>query len=75
MAPNVGLGSQGPVERGWSLWLTSVLAVVLAGFFVCARIGQRFLKKNGMGMDDYLIIASLISSVILTLTECQGEFI
>ncbi|USP79802.1 uncharacterized protein yc1106_07076 [Curvularia clavata] len=72
MAPNVGLGSQGPVERGWGLWLTSVLAVVLAGFFVGARITQRFLKKNGMGMDDYLIIAALFASVLLTVTECQA---
>ena len=75
MAPNVGLGSQGPLERGWGLWLTSVLAVVLAGFFVAARITQRFLKKNGLGMDDYLIIAALLASVLLTITECQGEFI
>ncbi|EUC28505.1 hypothetical protein COCCADRAFT_9127 [Bipolaris zeicola 26-R-13] len=72
MAPNVGLGSQGPVERGWGLWLTSVLAVVLAGFFVGARIVQRFIKKSGLGIDDYLIIAALFSSILLTVTECQA---
>lgn len=75
MAPNVGLGSQGPVERGWGLWLTSVLAVVLAGFFVGARIVQRFIKKSGLGIDDYLIIAALFSSILLTVTECQGRLI
>ncbi|EOA85996.1 uncharacterized protein SETTUDRAFT_48000 [Exserohilum turcica Et28A] len=72
MSPNVGLGSQGPVERGWSLWLTSVLAVILAGLFVCARLAQRFMKRSGLGVDDYLILAALACSVLLTLTECQA---
>lgn len=74
MAPNVGLGSHGQVQRGWGLWLTSVLAVVIAGFFVAARLAQRFAKKSGIGLDDYMIIAALVSSVLLTVTECQGIF-
>jgi hypothetical protein len=73
MVPNVGLGTQG-VQRGWGLWLTSVLAVVIAGLFVLARISQRSIKKTGLGLDDYLIIAGLVSSILLTVTECQGEY-
>lgn len=72
MAPNVGLGTQGPVQRGWGLWLTSVLGVVLAALFVAARLAQRFIKRSGLGWDDYMIIAALISSGLLSLTECQG---
>ncbi|KAJ4311220.1 hypothetical protein N0V94_008059 [Neodidymelliopsis sp. IMI 364377] len=72
MAPNVGLGAEGPIQRGWGLWLTSVLAVVLAALFVAARLVQRFLKRSGLGMDDYMIIAALISSGLLSLTECQA---
>jgi hypothetical protein len=73
MTPNVGLGAQGSVERGWGLWLTSVLAVIIAGLFVGGRIAQRFTKRSGMGMDDYMIIAALLSSVVLSITECQGQ--
>ena len=72
MAPNVGLGTDGPVQRGWGLWLTSVLAVVIAAVFVSARLLQRLIKRSGLGMDDYMIIAALISSGLLSLTECQG---
>ncbi|KAF2854713.1 hypothetical protein T440DRAFT_241456 [Plenodomus tracheiphilus IPT5] len=72
MAPNVGLGTQGPLQRGWELWLTSVLAVVLAGLFVAARLTQRLVKKSGIGLDDYLIVAALVSSILLILTECQA---
>lgn len=72
MAPNVGLGTQGPVQRGWGLWLTSVLAVIIAAFFVGARLAQRLAKRTGFGLDDYMIIVALVSSGLLSLTECQG---
>ncbi|PSN65401.1 hypothetical protein BS50DRAFT_589803 [Corynespora cassiicola Philippines] len=72
MAPNVGIGAQGPVQRGWGLWLTSVVSVVVAALFVLARILQRLFKTTGLGPDDYTIIAALITSGILSLTECQA---
>jgi hypothetical protein len=72
MAPDVGLGAEGPVQRGWGLWLTSVLAAVIAALFVGARLIQRIVKRSGLGMDDYMVIAALISSGLLSLTECQG---
>jgi hypothetical protein len=74
MPPNVGLGTQGPVQRGWGLWLTSVLAVLIAAAFVGARFVQRLVKRSGLGWDDYMIIAALISSGLLSLTECQGKY-
>ena len=73
MAPNIGIGAQGPVQRGWGLWLTSVVSVVVATLFVLARILQRLFKTTGLGPDDYTIIAALITSGILSLTECQGK--
>ncbi|CAN9387274.1 unnamed protein product [Alternaria alternata] len=72
MTFNVGLGTEGSVERGWGLWLTSVLSVIIAGLFVSARLAQRFIKSSGLGMDDYMIIAALLSSVLLSVTECQA---
>jgi hypothetical protein len=73
MTPDVGLGSEGSVERGWGLWLTSVLSVIMAGLFVSARLAQRFVKSSGLGMDDHMIVAALLSSVLLSVTECQGQ--
>jgi hypothetical protein len=75
MTFNVGLGTEGSVERGWGLWLTSVLSVIIAGLFVSARLAQRFIKSSGLGMDDYMIIAALLSSVLLSVTECQGQWV
>ncbi|KAF2014735.1 hypothetical protein BU24DRAFT_371479, partial [Aaosphaeria arxii CBS 175.79] len=71
MAPSVGLGTEGPVQRGWSLWLASVLGVVIAALFVAARIVQR-LTKIGLGPDDYVIVAALVASAMLSMTECQA---
>jgi hypothetical protein len=75
MAPNVGLGTQSDIQRGWGLWLTSVLGVLIAAVFVGARFVQRLVKRSGLGWDDYMIIAALVSSGILTLTECQGKYL
>ncbi|KAF1945366.1 hypothetical protein EJ02DRAFT_369783 [Clathrospora elynae] len=72
MAPNVGLGTQGPVQRGWGLWLTSVLTIIIAGLFVSARLLQRFVKQIGLGIDDWMIILALGSSVMLSVTEIQA---
>lgn len=60
MAPNVGLGTQGPVERGWNLYLLSVTMVIVAGLFVGIRIGTTA-ARNRLGSDDYTIVASLVS--------------
>ena len=73
MTPDVGLGTEGSVQRGWGLWLTSVLAVLIATLFVFARLVQRRVKRSGFGIDDYMIIAALIASGLLSLTECQGK--
>lgn len=73
MAPNVGLGTQGPDQKGWDLWITSVVSVVLAAVFVGARLAQRKMKSE-VALDDYIIVAALVSSGLLSMTECQGEW-
>ncbi|KAF2134299.1 hypothetical protein P153DRAFT_280712 [Dothidotthia symphoricarpi CBS 119687] len=72
MISDIGLGTQGPVQRGWGLWLTSVLAVAIAALFVGARFVQRRVKRSGLGVDDYAILVALIFSGILSMTECQA---
>ncbi|KAF2797813.1 hypothetical protein K505DRAFT_297692 [Melanomma pulvis-pyrius CBS 109.77] len=71
MAPNVGLGAQGDEQRGWGLWLASVVGVLISACFVGARIAQR-ISKTGLGLDDYMIMASLVASGLLSMTECQA---
>lgn len=59
MSPNVGLGTE-EGTRGWDLYITSIVMVLLAGAFVIGRIVQRSLSR-AIGVDDYLIVASLVS--------------
>ncbi|WPG98187.1 Hypothetical protein R9X50_00097300 [Acrodontium crateriforme] len=66
----IGLG-YGHGARGFSLWITSVVMVILAGAVVVARLLQRWQKKM-IWWDDYLITAALCFSVLLTVTECSA---
>jgi len=59
MSPKVGLGT-GEGTRGWDLWIISVVMVIVAGLLVAARLTQKISKRH-MGLDDYLILASLVS--------------
>jgi hypothetical protein len=54
------------------LWLVSVLGVCLSAVFVIARLAQR-LSKTGLGMNDYMILASPVASGLLSMIECQGQ--
>jgi hypothetical protein len=73
MAPHVGLGTEGPDQRGWDLWIVSVVGVLLATLFVGARLAQRHFKGH-FWWDDYMIIAALIASALLSMCECQGVY-
>lgn len=62
-------------QRGTTLYIISVAMVVVAGLFVAARISVRLSKlttSQGLGQDDYCVIASLISSVGLSVTEIEA---
>ena len=59
MAPSVGLGTEGPVQRGWDLWIVSVVMVSVAGLFVIARFIER-IRRRGLGIDDWMILAALV---------------
>lgn len=61
MAINDGKGTSAMPDRGFSLWIVSVVMVIVAGLFVIARLAAR-LTKNKFGYDDYTIVAALVSS-------------
>jgi hypothetical protein len=50
-------------QRGTTLYIISVVMVVVAGLFVAARISVRLSKlttSQGLGRDDYCVIAALV---------------
>ena len=52
---NVGKGSPGHPNHGWSLFIVSVVMTIVSGLFVTLRIAIR-LSRRIMGIDDYLIL-------------------
>ncbi|KAL9638225.1 MAG: hypothetical protein Q9164_001702 [Protoblastenia rupestris] len=52
---NVGKGTPTEPNIGWSLFIVSVVMVIVSGLFVVVRIAIR-LSRRMMGMDDYMII-------------------
>jgi sensor histidine kinase regulating citrate/malate metabolism len=52
---NVGKGTDMVPDRGWSLYIVSVVMVIVSGLFVMVRLAIR-LSRRMMGMDDYMII-------------------
>lgn len=61
MGRNVGLGNADAPNRGFELYVTSLVMVLVAGLFVLGRLAARWTKRQ-FGMDDYTIILSLVRS-------------
>ena len=51
-------------NMGYHFWLALVVLVMLSGLFVAARIATRWQMKQ-MGLDDFLIIAAMVSSPLI----------
>lgn len=60
MGVNIGLGDANTPDRGYELYVASLVMVLVAGLFVIARLAARW-TKGQFGMDDYTIILSLVS--------------
>ncbi|RHZ52698.1 hypothetical protein CDV55_103566 [Aspergillus turcosus] len=71
MPYEIGLGTPTVPNRGFTLWIWSVVLVIVAGFFVLGRLAIRYHNRR-LGTDDWVIFASLIASVLLTVTECSA---
>ena len=59
--PNVGKGTAELPDRGWPLFIISVVLVIISGFFVIGRVAFR-LSRKAMGTDDYVILITLVST-------------
>lgn len=68
---NVGKGSPGHPNHGWSLFIVSVVMTIVSGLFVTLRIAIR-LSRRIMGIDDYLILVVSAMSW-LTLEEMRRD--
>ncbi len=56
----VGKGTSELPDRGWPLFIISVVMVNISGLFVLGRVAFR-LSRRAMGTDDYVIILALVS--------------
>ncbi|EQL32338.1 hypothetical protein BDFG_05471 [Blastomyces dermatitidis ATCC 26199] len=68
MMSRLGMSTPGHPHRGWDLWIVSTTMVIVAGLFVCARLIGRYIR-GGFQIDDYMIIAALINSIMLSISE------
>lgn len=66
MAYEIGLSTPEVPNRGFPLWVCSVVFVIVAGMFVMTRLAVRF-HYRGLGTDDWMILASLVGS------QCKFE--
>ena len=62
--PNLGKGTPELPDRGWPLFIVSVVMVIISGLFVIGRLAFR-LSRKAMGMDDYIIVLALVSRIDL----------
>ncbi|KAL8655468.1 MAG: hypothetical protein Q9210_000866 [Variospora velana] len=65
MGVNIGLGDAELPDKGYQLYITALVMVIVAGLVVLGRFAARWAKK-GYGWDDYAILVSLVFSIILT---------
>ena len=62
MAVNLGFPSHGEANNGWKLSVTSMVMIIVAGFFVIVRCGTRIANRQ-FGSDDYAIIGSMVCTL------------
>ncbi|KAM0268244.1 hypothetical protein ACHAQH_010021 [Verticillium albo-atrum] len=61
----MGFPDDGIANRGWKLYITSLVMIISAGLFVIARCATRFYMFK-LGWDDLAIVVSLASSIIVS---------
>jgi hypothetical protein len=76
MTINYGQGTPERTSRGYVLFITATVMVIVSGLFVMARMGQRY-KSQLFGWDDYTIAFSLVSIGVFLAEEdshCCSRF-
>ncbi|KAL8962833.1 MAG: hypothetical protein Q9193_000822 [Seirophora villosa] len=58
MGVNIGLGDAENPDKGYQLYITALVMVIVAGLVVLGRFAARWPKKS-YGYDDYAILVSL----------------
>ena len=61
MFSTMGFPSKDEDNQGWKLYLTSLIMILAAGLIVIARVVIRLQIGVKLQLDDYTIIASLVS--------------
>jgi hypothetical protein len=58
-----GQGTPEAPSKGYKLYITALVMVLLAAFFVVARLVTRISRKK-TGLDDYLILVALVWELV-----------
>lgn len=64
MSFGAGFPQDGIPDKGWQLFVTSTVFVILAAIFVAIRLAARW-TKHTIGADDVTIFLSLVGSQVL----------
>jgi hypothetical protein len=73
MAINFGQGTPEAPSKGYKLYITALVMVLVASCFVLARFVTRISRKK-TGLDDYLILVALVwESVFFHKPFCAGR--
>ncbi|EGE85629.1 integral membrane protein [Blastomyces dermatitidis ATCC 18188] len=59
---NFGPTAPGHENRGWRLFVVTVVMIIVSGFFVVVRLSARYIR-NGIRVDDWVIVAALTAAV------------
>ena len=65
MAPNIGQGSGTTPDKGYELFITATVMVIVAGLFTAGRVAARLTNRQ-LGVDDYAIMLSLVRAHLLS---------
>ncbi|PGG96883.1 hypothetical protein GX51_07620 [Blastomyces parvus] len=65
---NIGAPTPGNENRGWKLFIVTVVMIIVSGLFVIARLSARYVR-GGIRMDDWLIVAALAGTVGFTIAH------
>ena len=67
---NLGFPADGVDDQGWKLYIASLVAIIVAGLTVVARIATRISTHN-LGWDDAAIVLSLVRRAPVLLSSAN----
>ncbi len=61
---NIGQGTPHHPDRGWELWIVTVVMVIVSGLVVAGRLFIRLTANTRLGTDDWTIVCALVNTFL-----------